>query len=154
MDTREWFAAAAGGLGTVVENLAPTHLGAPGLGEWDVRALLGHACRAFLTIENYLAAARDTPPELVLEGPADYFRAALAGMGDPAQVAQRGRDAGAALGEDPIGAARQIAERVSATVARSPDQAPVATPVGGMTLAGHLPTRAFELTVHGIDLAR
>jgi len=31
---------------------------------------------------------------------------------------------------------------------------PVATPVGGMTLRVYLPTRAFELTVHGLDLVR
>ncbi|WP_457206920.1 hypothetical protein, partial [Nocardioides sp. P5_C9_2] len=26
-----------------------------GLGEWDVRALVGHTSRAFLTVETYLA---------------------------------------------------------------------------------------------------
>jgi hypothetical protein len=28
---------------------------APGLGEWDVRALVGHTSRAMLTVEAYLA---------------------------------------------------------------------------------------------------
>ena len=27
----------------------------PGLGEWDVRALVGHTNRSFLTVETYLA---------------------------------------------------------------------------------------------------
>jgi hypothetical protein len=33
----------------------------PGLGEWDVRSLVGHTSRSFVTVEAYLAK----PPEQV-----------------------------------------------------------------------------------------
>jgi len=73
------------------------------LGEWDIRALVGHASRYFLTVETYLArpaAAVD------VASAADYFRATrLATAG--AAVAERGRDAGTALGDDPATAVAQ-----------------------------------------------
>src|SRR3954471_2227545 len=42
----------------------------PGLGEWDVRALVGHTSRSLLTVETYLArpAAAVEPASAV-----DYF---------------------------------------------------------------------------------
>ncbi|MFL0580752.1 maleylpyruvate isomerase N-terminal domain-containing protein [Dietzia sp. 179-F 9C3 NHS] len=153
MTYRTWFALAAEGFTKVTEGLRSTDLTRPGLGDWDLRALLGHTTRAFLTIESYLRSPAGTSaPDLA--GPAGYFRAAAAGgLADPTEVIARGRDAGAALGENPIGAALEIALRVTAVIDASPDSALVATPVGTMTLADYLPTRAFELTVHGIDLA-
>ena len=60
----------------------------PGLGEWDVRALVGHTSRSLLTVEMYLAR-----PAAVVEvdSAADYFRATRAVATDPA-VEARGRD--------------------------------------------------------------
>ena len=84
----------------------------PGLGEWDVRALVGHTSRALLTVETYLArpaAAVD------LASAPDYFRAISAAAAAPA-VAARGRDAGTALGSDPEAAVADIAARVLALV--------------------------------------
>jgi len=102
----------------------------PGLGEWDVRALVGHTSRALLTVETYLArpaAAVDvaTPP--------DYFRATSAAAADAA-VAARGRDAGTALGSDPAAAVAGIAARVLALVATRNGTEVVATIAGGMRL--------------------
>ncbi len=151
MDTREWFAIATVGFERVLDKIAPEHLLQPGLGEWDVRSLLGHTTRSYLTLKSYLGA---TPVPLVLDSPTAYYRAAATQLADPAQVAQRGRDAGAALGEDPVAAARVLIAEVLALVAKSPDEASVATPLGGMSLRDYLPTRAFEITVHGMDLAR
>lgn len=154
MDARPWFDLATAGFRRVVAGLDAAQLDDPALGEWDVRALLGHTCRAFLTIENYVAQADNTTDPVTLAGPADYYRATRAGLADPAQVTQRGRDAGAALGQDPVAAVAAILDRVPALVTRTRDDAPVATPVGRMRLIDYLPTRAFELSVHGIDLAR
>lgn len=150
---RTWFDLAAEGFTHVTEGLHSTDLTRPGLGDWDLRALLGHTTRAFLTTESYLRSSAGTSaPDLA--SPAAYFHAAAAGgLADPTEVIARGRDAGAALGENPINAALDIAQRVTAVVDASPDNALVATPVGTMTLMDYLPTRAFELTVHGIDLA-
>lgn len=120
------------------------------LGEWTVRDLTGHTSRALLTVESYLdkdASAAE------VHSPVDYFRAALASIGDPAAVSQRGRDAGAALGPDVGTAVAEIANRVLARVDTEKGSALVATPVGGMRLIDYLPTRTFELTVHTCDLA-
>ena len=122
----------------------------PGLGEWSVRDLVGHTSRALLNVETYLGR-----PAAVVEvaTPVDYFLKALASIGDPAQVAQRGREAGAALGPEPAGSVREIADRVLALVARTDEAQLVGTPVGGMPLGVYLSTRTFELVVHTLDLA-
>lgn len=121
---------------------------APGLGEWDVRALVGHTSRSFLTIEQYLGA----PGPVVLPTAADYLLAAVDRTGGP-EIAQRGRDAGAALGIAPATEFEAIARRVRAVVAAADPGDLVASPFGAMTLAGYLPTRTLELTVHTCDLA-
>ena len=152
MDVRDWFNAAAAGCRTVVEAITPDQLDRPGLGEWDVRALLGHTSRSLLTIEAYLDPRSTQTPSL--HGAAAYYRAALAGLADPAAVTERGRAAGSALGPDPVRTFVEIATTVTALVEASPAATVCLTPVGAMTLIDYLPTRAFELTVHGIDLAR
>ncbi len=123
----------------------------PGLGEWSVRDLVGHTSRALLTVETYLDAPADA---VEVSSPGNYFRLVLSSSaGDPAAVALRGREAGAALGADPADAVEQIAARVLARVDAAEEDVLVATPVGGMRLGDYLPTRTFELTVHTCDLA-
>lgn len=120
------------------------------LGKWSVRDLVGHTSRALLTVETYL----DKEAIRVEVGsPVEYFRLVVAAAGDPDAVAQRGRDAGLGLGEDPVSAVAAIAERVLLRVRSARQDTLVSTPVGGMHLAGYLPTRTFELTVHTCDLA-
>jgi hypothetical protein len=119
-----------------------------GLGEWDVRSLVGHTSRALLTVEAYVAR----PAQDVEVGSAvDYFRAASA-LTQGADVAVRGRDAGEALGSDPAVAVAGIAARVPALVERCDGTELVTSIVGGMRLADYLPTRTFELVVHTTDL--
>ena len=122
---------------------------AEGLGEWTVRELVGHANRALLTVETYL----DQPSETIeVTRPVDYFVRAMAAIGDPAVVAARGREAGQALGDDPIATVRETSKRVLARVNETPDEARLTTPVGGMRLIDYLPSRVFELTIHTLDL--
>jgi mycothiol maleylpyruvate isomerase-like protein len=121
----------------------------PGLGEWNVRALVGHTSRALLTVEAYLGRPA---PAAEIASPTGYFlatRAAAAG----AAVAARGRDAGAALGSDPATAVAEIAARVLALVDARDGTELVTTIAGGMRLGDYLPTRTFELAVHTADLA-
>src|SRR3982751_4098204 len=95
-DAAEWFVRTTAAVGD--------RWNRPGLGEWDVRALVGHTSRSLLTVETYLAqpaAIAGGPP------PADSSRATGAAAADPAAAA-RGRDAGAALGADPAGRARYV----------------------------------------------
>jgi uncharacterized protein (TIGR03083 family) len=122
----------------------------PGLGEWDVRALVGHAGRSLLTVEEYLARPAVAVDVASVTG---YYRATRAIAASPA-VAERGRQAGAALGNDPASTVAELAARVVATVAGQDGTALVTTIVGGMRLSDYLPTRTFELAVHTLDLAR
>src|SRR4051794_32558242 len=121
----------------------------PGLGEWDVRALVGHTSRSLLTVETYLArpaAAVD------VASAADYFRSTRAAAADPA-VAARRRGAGTAPGPDPAAVVAEIAARVLPLVDTCDGTELLTTITGGMRLADYLPTRTFELAVHTADLA-
>jgi Mycothiol maleylpyruvate isomerase N-terminal domain len=126
---------------------------APGLGEWTVRDLIGHASRSFTTIETYLAhAAADPPDEIVVRTPLDYLMGLQNPLLDPVAIIQRGRDAGAALGDDPPAAVQELARRVTALVDVTPDDALLRTLFGGAIFLAYLPSRTFELTVHTLDL--
>ena len=84
--------------------------------------------------------------------PSDYYIATRAIAAGP-DVAQRGRDAAAALGADPVTAVREIAARVRGLLDRHDGTALLTTIAGGMRLEDYLPTRTFELVVHTADLA-
>jgi hypothetical protein len=123
-----------------------------------VRALVGHTSRALSTIETYLGKETAGPR---MQGPVAYYLRVLSMVTDPderrrldASIAERGREAGAALSDDPALGVSQLVERVVGLVGRTPADALLATPAGTMTLADYLPTRTFELTVHSLDLAR
>ena len=147
-DSRTAFADAAGWFVRTAA-LVSDRWDQPALGEWDVRALVGHTSRALATVETYLA--RPAPAAEIGSAP-DYFRATRAGAAGPA-VAARGRDAGTALGSDPAAAVAQLAARVLALADAHDGTALLMTIAGGMQLADYLPTRTFELAVHTADLA-
>jgi hypothetical protein len=127
----------------------------PGLEAWTMRGLVGHASRALLTVDTYLAKPAAT---VEIERPVDYFIRALwapgAPFSDEGQLFERGAESGRALGDDPQAAVRALAARVLALTAATPDDAILGTPVGGIRLVDYLPSRVFELTVHTLDIAR
>jgi len=141
VDATDWFRVVLGEVGDRWSD--------HGLGEWDVRALAGHTSRSLLTVEAYL----ERPAGAVdVVSAAAYYQATRAIAAGP-DVAQRGRDAGTALGDDPVAAVATIAERVLPVVAACTGEELVTTIAGGMRLADYLPTRVLELTVHTADLA-
>lgn len=142
------FDQAARAVADLVATIAVDAWDGPGLGEWDLRALVGHTSRSLLTVEAYLA----TPAEREdLASPETYVATAIASV-DPASITQRGRDAGAALGADPADAFATIVTRVLPLLDRDDDPL-VTTIAGGMRLSVYLQTRTFELVVHGLDIA-
>ena len=147
---REAYEQAAQTFVDTVRQVGDEQWGSIALGEWNVRDLVGHTNRALLTVETYLG---QPAAAVEVERPVDYFLRAAAALADPAAVAARGREAGQALGADPAATVRETAQRVLARVQTAPDDACVATPVGGMQLIDYLPTRVFELTVHTLDIA-
>lgn len=146
------FEAAASAFVEVVDQIPPDRYGDAALGTWSLRDLVGHTSRALLTVEMYLARQ---PAAVSLDSPVAYLVASSASGTSAAgseAIAQRGRDAGIALGPDPAASVRAIAHRLTALVDRTADDAPLATPFGGISLASYLPTRALELTVHTLDI--
>ncbi|WP_129337333.1 maleylpyruvate isomerase N-terminal domain-containing protein [Cellulomonas endophytica] len=122
---------------------------APGLGTWDVRALVGHTGRSLLTVEAYLAR-----PAAAVEVPsATAYYVATSALAASAEVEARGRAAGADLGEDPAAAVGVLAARVVPLVAAADGDGLLTTAAGGMRLRDYLPTRTVELVVHTADLA-
>lgn len=148
---RNDFRRAAEVFADTVAAVPPREWERPALGTWTVRDLVGHTSRALSTVASYLdPGSRAEYPEL--PEPVAYYRASA--TADPEAIAQRGRQAGLALGQDPQAAVRTLAQRVLSLVATAADDAAVATPVGTMTLGDYLPPRTFELVVHTLDLLR
>ena len=148
----EWktvFASAAAWFGEVAA-YADGRWDEPGLGEWTVRDLVGHTSRSLITTDEYLTDETTGDVDLLTAGA--YYAAARSV--DHTRVAQRGRDAGVALGEDPIGAVADLARRVPARVAAAAPEARLHTPFGSIVLGEYAVTRSFELTVHTCDLLR
>ena len=124
--------------------------GAPGVGDWTMRALVGHTSRSLLTVEAYIDAPAD---KITVESPEAYYSIVAAQTGtDQHAVFERGVASGEALGGDPAFALSEIVERCIPLVEAAPDRA-ITKAAGGMMLSTYLPTRTFELVVHGLDIA-
>ncbi|HUR76035.1 MAG TPA: maleylpyruvate isomerase N-terminal domain-containing protein [Sporichthya sp.] len=149
-DEARAYLSAADAFADLVGRIDPATLAAPGLGQWDLRALIGHTSRALITVLTYLdqpAAAED-----VVSPEAYYVLAAQASV-DAAAITERGRQAGAQLGDDPPAAVRDLVDRVRNKVAAVDPEAVITTILGGMRVRAYLPTRTFELVVHCLDIA-
>lgn len=146
------FAAAARSFADLVHAIPADAWAGPGLGEWDLRSLVGHTSRSLTTVSSYLATTAERED---ITTPQQYYaRVNPAALGiEPADVAERGRRAGRDLGEDPARAVAALVSRVLADLESVDD--PLITVLGGLgiRLRTYLPTRVFELTVHGLDIA-
>ena len=144
------FSAAARAVGETIGQTPRDMWDGPGLGEWTLRDLVGHTSRSLVTVIEYLA--RPVADEAVPTAWA-YYTAISAGTFDTAAVTERGRQAGRDLGEDPAARfSHLVDEAVRVAEGTDPDLV-VHTIVGGMRVAAYLPTRTFELCVHGLDIA-
>jgi uncharacterized protein (TIGR03083 family) len=149
---RDVFASAATYFASLVRLVPEDRWSAPGLGEWSVRDLVGHASRSLITVSSYLQTPADR--EDVTDAAGYYVSigdyAARAGA---AAIVERGRQAGRDLGPDPVATVDGLVERALADVASAGD--PLIQVIGGLglRLSTYLPTRTFELAVHGLDIA-
>jgi uncharacterized protein (TIGR03083 family) len=147
LNVRQTFAEAARTFTELVRRIPGDRWDGPGLGEWDLRSLVGHTSRSLITVETYLGRPADTEE---VPSPAAYY-VAIAGT-DHAAVAVRGVEAGRALGEQPAEFVDTLAKRVLAQV-ESAGNPLIHTAAGGMRLESYLSTRTFELVVHSLDIA-
>jgi uncharacterized protein (TIGR03083 family) len=136
----------------LVERIGPSAWDGPGLGAWDLRALVGHASRSLSTVLTYLDQPADTEN---IDSPSRYYafaRRYATGEGREA-IVERGRRAGRELGEQPAQAVHDLVAHVTAKVSQADPDALITTIGGGMRVADYLPTRTFELVVHSLDIA-
>ena len=104
-----------------------------------------------MTVATYVAQPADV---VEVGSTADYYRATREMAATGAGVAERGREAGRALGEDPLSSVSTLAARVVGLLDTLDGTELVTTIAGGMRLEDYLPTRIFELVVHTLDLGR
>lgn len=125
----------------------------PGLGDWDLRALVGHTSRSLITVSTYLTHRTDREDAV---SAADYYVkiADFATNAGPEAILERGRQAGRELGDDPASAVDRLVTTALDDVAAVDD--PLIEVIGGIgiRLSDYLRTRTFELVVHGFDIAR
>ena len=147
------FASAAHSFAALVHEIPGDRWDGPGLGEWDLRSLVGHASRSLITVSTYLQQPAETED---ITTPQEYYaRVNPAALGiAPAGVVERGRQAGRDLGDDPGATVDELVSRVLDELGDAGD--PLITVIGGagIRLHNYLPTRTFELAVHGLDIAR
>ncbi|MGC4111648.1 MAG: maleylpyruvate isomerase N-terminal domain-containing protein [Nocardioides sp.] len=134
-----------------VARIPVAELDGPGLGQWDLRALVGHASRSLVTVDTYLEQPAD---EVVVGSAAEYYLAIAGALGaGDAAIVERGVAAGAALGGDPAAYVEDLRARVAEKLTSYDDSYLLTTIAGGMRLDEYLRTRTFELVVHGLDIA-
>lgn len=147
------FAAAAHSFADLVGRIPADAWSEPGLGVWDVRSLVGHTSRSLTTVLTYLETTADRAD---IATPQEYYaRVNPTALGmDPSAVAERGRQAGRDLGDDPAAAVADLVTQALARVETVDD--PLIRVIGGLgiRLRDYLPTRTFELAVHSLDIAR
>ena len=153
-DTRATYELAVAAFLELVSAIPPERYDGPGLGGWDLRALVGHTGRSLVTVTTYLGTRA---AEREVTSAADYYAAVnrIAGVDADGAILQRGIAAGEALGDDPSAALRGLYDDARAALDALDGQDPlIETIAGGMRVSDYLPTRTFELTVHGLDIAR
>ncbi|MHA0289018.1 maleylpyruvate isomerase family mycothiol-dependent enzyme [Mycobacterium sp. C3-094] len=149
---RTVFASAASYFAALVRQIPADRWDAPGLGDWTVRDLVGHTSRSLITVSTYL---RTTASHEDVAEPADYYvriKDYAAGVGAEA-IVERGRQAGRDLGPDPVATIDTLVDRVLGEIDAAGD--PLIEVIGGLGLRlnTYLPTRTFEIAVHGLDIA-
>ena len=82
-----------------------------------------------------------------------HYRRSLRQPSDDERVALRGREAGQALGDDPLATMKADWSRAEPVLDATDEDAIIAYDNGGIRFGDYLETRVFELTVHTLDLA-
>jgi uncharacterized protein (TIGR03083 family) len=147
------FASAAHSFAALVHDIPADRWDGPGLGEWDLRALVGHASRSLITVSTYLSHAAEREDVTSAQDYYAQIREYASKVG-AADITERGRQAGRDLGDDPSATVDGLVHRVLDDLSDAGN--PLIAVIGGLGIRLHnyLPTRTFELAVHGLDIAR
>jgi uncharacterized protein (TIGR03083 family) len=152
MATAEKFSKAADAFVEVVRGIKPDTWETHGLGVWSVRSLVGHTARALITVCDYLEL--DPAQQIDMETAGDYYGQIYLVYTNPEAIAQRGVQAGIALGDDPVASIEKLKQRALDLISTADATRLVSLGGMGIPLDEYLKTRVFELVVHSIDIAR
>jgi uncharacterized protein (TIGR03083 family) len=152
MTSADQFTQASRAFIDVVAQIRAEQWAGPGLGNWDVRSLVGHTARAILTVENYLTL--DEPDHLTISTAEMYYTTVYADFTDPRDVEARGVEAGIWLGDDPVGSITAADIRARALIEAQHRGRLVSIGGLGIPLDEYLRTRVLELVTHTLDIAR
>ncbi|MCT7369042.1 maleylpyruvate isomerase N-terminal domain-containing protein [Mycolicibacterium llatzerense] len=145
------FVSAATAFADLVALIPATSWDGPGLGDWDLRSLIGHTSRSLITVSSYLRIPAERED---VTGPAHYYAMLRSYAASSPDIVERGREAGRVLGADPSAKVTELLHQVFTDLDGAGD--PLIAVIGGLgiRLSNYLPTRVFELTVHSLDIAR
>jgi uncharacterized protein (TIGR03083 family) len=149
------FAAAGSAFCALTRDIPESAWGAIGLGEWDVRTLVGHTTMAVGAVSSCLTVAaerEDIPSAAAYYGVIRQF-AQTAGADElNTKLSRRAADD---LGSDPIAAVERVVRQALSDLEGAEDHVVgVFGGVLGIRLSSFVPTRIFELAVHSLDIAR
>ena len=147
------FESAARSFAGLVHRIPGDRWDGPGLGDWDLRSLVGHTSRSLITVSTYLETSAERDDVATPQAYYARIREVASDAGADA-IVERGRQAGRDLGADPAGTIDELVQRVLGELASTDN--PLIEVIGGLgiRLQTYLPTRTFELAVHGLDIAR
>jgi uncharacterized protein (TIGR03083 family) len=147
------FESAARSFASLVHRIPGDGWDGPGLGDWDLRALVGHASRSLITVSTYLQMPAEREDVATAQ---DYYARIADYMSNTGAeaITERGRQAGRDLGDEPAQMVDELIDRVMGELATAGD--PLIAVIGGLGIRLHiyLSTRIFELAVHSLDIAR
>jgi hypothetical protein len=135
--SREVFKQSIGYLLEVVAEIKPEQWDQNAIGNWTVRHLVGHASRSLGRLEEHAAASPVQPTGVDVTTSSD----------------DRGFAAAKALGDDPLGALKTLADRVLPFVDSLPQDYVLDLPQGQRSIDDFMPSRIQEVTVHAMDIA-
>ncbi len=145
------FTSAATAFAELVTLIPTTAWAGPGIGDWDLRSLVGHTARSLITVSSYLRTPTDRED---VTGPAQYYALLRGYAADSTDIIERGREAGRKLGADPAAKVSDLLRQVLTDLDGAGDALIAVIGGLGIRLSNYLPTRVFELTVHSLDIAR
>ncbi len=128
----------------------PEQWDASALGVWTVRDLVGHMSRSITRIEEFGTQRAES---VDITSAVHHYRRSLRQPSDDERVALRGREAGQALGDDPLATMNADWARAEPVLDATDEDTIIAYDNGGIRFGDYLETRVFELTVHTLDLA-
>ena len=123
------FESAARSFAGLVHRIPGDRWDGPGLGDWDLRSLVGHTSRSLITVSTYLETSAEREDVATPQAYYARIREVASDAGADA-IVERGRQAGRDLGADPAGTIDELVQRVLGELASTDN--PLIEVIGGL----------------------